>query len=107
MRYIYLFTILIIVSCSSLNKKAVPKQEKPNILFLFADDQMFNTIGALENCPVKTPHLDELMKNGVSFSRTYNQGSYMPAVCVASRTMILTGGYIWKAASFSKKLIIF
>ena len=101
--YIYLFAILIIVSCASLNKKAVSKQEKPNILFLFADDQMFNTIGALENCPVKTPHLDELMKNGVSFSRTYNQGSYMPAVCVASRTMILTGGYIWKAASYSKK----
>lgn len=91
-----------VFSCTSL-QKTVPEQKKPNILFLFADDQMFNSIGALEDCPVKTPHLDQLMKNGVSFSRTYNQGSYMPAVCVASRTMMLTGGYIWKAASYSKK----
>lgn len=76
---------------------------KPNILFIFADDQMFNTIGALENCPVKTPNLDRLMNNGVSFSRAYNQGSFAPAVCVASRTMIITGGYLWNAATFSRK----
>lgn len=79
------------------------KTEKPNILFIFADDQTFNTIGALEDCPVKTPNLDKLMSNGVSFSHTYNQGSFTPAVCVASRTMLVTGGNIWRAASYSKK----
>lgn len=79
------------------------QEKKPNILFIFADDQTFNTIGALENCPVKTPNLDRLMDNGVSFSHTYNQGSFTPAVCVASRTMLVTGGNIWRAASYSKK----
>lgn len=82
---------------------ACAQEEKPNIVFIFADDQMFNTIGALEDCPVKTPNLDKLMDNGVSFSHTYNQGSFTSAVCVASRTMLITGGYLWKAATYSKK----
>ncbi|MDN3667589.1 sulfatase-like hydrolase/transferase [Algibacter miyuki] len=98
-----LLIISICISCNSKGKTTISKVEKPNILFLFADDQMFNTIGALNNCPVKTPNLDRLLSNGVSFSHTFNQGSFTPAVCVASRTMLVTGGYLWKAASYSKK----
>ena len=43
------------------------------------------------------------MDSGVSFSRTYNQGSYSQAVCIASKTILVTGGNLWKAASYSKK----
>ncbi|WP_252723172.1 sulfatase-like hydrolase/transferase [Pseudotamlana agarivorans] len=88
---------------SSLYAQSKQETKKPNILFIFADDQAFNTIGALENCPVKTPNLDKLMERGVSFSHTYNQGSFTAAVCVASRTMLATGGHLWRAASYSKK----
>lgn len=96
---------LVVLICSTLSccKQKAVEIVKPNLLFIFADDQMFNSIGALENCPIKTPNLDRLRQNGVSFSRTYNQGSFAPAVCVASRTMLVTGAYLWKAASFSKK----
>ncbi|ANW97419.1 hypothetical protein AXE80_03355 [Wenyingzhuangia fucanilytica] len=87
----------------NLYAQSTQENNKPNILFIFADDQTFNTIGALENCPVKTPNLDKLMNNGVSFSHTFNQGSFTPAVCVASRTMLNTGAFIWNAATYSKK----
>lgn len=106
MKKISLLPLLILIACFSCNtktKSAILKTEKPNILFLFADDQMFNTIGALNGLDVKTPNLDRLVDQGVSFSHTFNQGSFTPAVCVASRTMMVTGGYLWKAASFSKK----
>ena len=76
---------------------------KPNILFIFADDQMFNSIGAMAGCPVKTPNLDRLMEQGVSFTHAYNMGSFTPAVCVASRTMLNTGSFLWRAAAFSPK----
>ena len=105
----HLFTLLVItlftMSCkeTGTQKEVALEKEKPNILFLFADDQMFNTIGALNNCPVKTPNLDRLLSSGVSFSHTFNQGSFTPAVCVASRTMLITGGNLWNAASYSKK----
>lgn len=92
-----LFILFIYLSSHAQQKK------KPNVLFIFADDLMFNSIGAIEDCPVKTPNLDKLMESGVSFSRTYNQGSFSPAVCIASRTMLTTGAYLWKAASYSKQ----
>ena len=74
---------------------------KPNILFIFADDMMWDSIGAVEDCPVETPNLDRLAKQGVRFSHAYNMGSYAPAVCVASRMMLNTGGFVWNAAAFS------
>ena len=109
MKKLHLFTLLVItlfaMSCKETGKQKeiALEKEKPNILFIFADDQMFNTIGALKDCPVKTPNLDRLMANGVSFSHTYNQGSFSAAVCVASRTMLITGANLWKAASYAKK----
>ena len=74
---------------------------KPNILFIFADDQMWDSIGAFNDCPVQTPNLDRLAQRGVQFSHVYNMGSYVPAVCVASRTMLNTGGFVWNAAAFA------
>ncbi|MDB4767022.1 sulfatase-like hydrolase/transferase [bacterium] len=76
---------------------------KPNILFIFADDMMWDSIGAFENCPVETPNLDRLAKQGVRFSHAYNMGSYSPAVCVASRTMLNTGSTLWHAAALAPK----
>ncbi|MCA9173703.1 MAG: sulfatase-like hydrolase/transferase [Planctomycetales bacterium] len=71
--------------------------ERPNILFIFADDQAFDTIGALGNDEVETPNLDQLVRRGATFTRAYNQGSWSGAVCVASRTMLVTGRYLWHA----------
>ncbi len=75
---------------------AAPKK-KPNILFLFTDDQTFQSIGSLNNPAVKTPNIDRLVKNGVTFTHCFNQGSWTGAVCVASRAMLNTGRYIYHA----------
>lgn len=75
----------------------------PNVLFIFADDQTFESIGSLNNNEIKTPNLDQLKDMGATFTHTFNQGSWAPAVCVASRTMLNTGKYIWKAARYSAK----
>ncbi|MBT5478284.1 MAG: sulfatase-like hydrolase/transferase, partial [Verrucomicrobia bacterium] len=71
--------------------------EKPNILFLFADDQCFETIRALEHTDIETPNLDRLVHGGTTFTHAYNMGSWSGAVCVASRTMLNTGRFIWSA----------
>ena len=76
---------------------------KPNVLFIFADDQTFESIGSLNNNEIKTPNLDRLKDMGVTFSHTFNQGSWTPAVCVASRAMLNTGKFVWRAAKYSKK----
>ncbi len=65
--------------------------DRPNIVFLFGDDQRPDTVAAHGNDFIKTPHLDRLAANGLSFRQNYCAGSYSGAVCVASRSMLMTG----------------
>jgi arylsulfatase A-like enzyme len=81
----------------------VNAKKKPNVLFIFADDQCYETIGQLGITDIETPNLDRLMKSGTSFTRAYNMGSWSGAVCVASRHMLNTGRFIWRAEQASKK----
>ena len=86
----------IVLLFTALNLSA-GSNKKPNILFLFTDDQTIETIGGLNNKEILTPHLDELVKNGTTFNHCYNQGSWSAAVCVASRTMLITGQTLFHA----------
>ena len=79
-------------------------KEQPNILFIFADDQAFDMINALGNKEVQTPNLDRLVKQGVTFTHAYNQGAWHGAVCVASRTMLNTGRFLWEAQQLEPEL---
>lgn len=65
--------------------------KRPNFLFLIADDLTFNGIQSMGNSEVQTPNLDRLVKQGVAFTHCFQQGSWLPAVCVASRTMLNCG----------------
>jgi len=64
---------------------------RPNILFIFADDQRADTLAALGNAHIQTPNLDRLVRRGVSFNRAYMQGGMNGATCVPSRAMLLSG----------------
>ena len=72
-------------------RTAPPPSDRPNILFLFADDQRADTIRAWGNEWIDTPNLDRLAAEGLSFERNYVFGSNSGAVCVPSRAMVLTG----------------
>ena len=61
--------------------------EKPNVLFLMVDQQRFDTIAALGNRIVYTPHLDRLVNRGLAFT---NAHSPCP-VCIPARYCIRTG----------------
>jgi len=67
------------------------EDRQPNILFLFSDDQSFETIRALGHTDIDTPNLDRLVSGGTTFTHAYHMGSWNPAVCIASRSMLITG----------------
>jgi arylsulfatase A-like enzyme len=71
--------------------------ERPNIVFLLSDDQHRDTIHALGNAEIETPHLDELARRGTSFSNVFCMGSTQPAVCMPSRAMLLSGRSLFRA----------
>ncbi len=60
---------------------------KPNIILITTDQQRFDTIQALGNDVIYTPHLNWLTDEGVTYTRTYADCP----VCVPSRTSIMTG----------------
>ena len=81
----------ILPGCSDTGEIAGGKNKRPNILFLFTDDQRFDTIRALGNKQIVTPNMDRLVRNGTTFTNAYIMGSMSGAVCMPSRAMLLSG----------------
>ena len=61
--------------------------QRPNILFLFADDQRYDTLSCAGHDIVRTPTIDRLAEQGVRFSNAH----VTTAVCWVSRAVVLTG----------------
>ena len=61
--------------------------QKPNIVFILADDLGYSDIGCYGG-EIATPHLDSLAKGGLRFTQFYNTGR-----CWPSRAALLTGYY--------------
>ena len=92
--------LLVVGYCAALAPQPTAAAEptaRPNIVFLFADDQCFDTINALGNDEIETPNLDRLARRGTTFTHAYNMGGWSGAICVASRTMLNSGRFLWNA----------
>lgn len=61
--------------------------ERPNIIFIMADDLGYGDLGCYGQEKIQTPHLDEMAKEGMRFTDFY-AGS---TVCAPSRCALLTG----------------
>ena len=89
-----LFAILVALTLATFSSSRAAN--RPNIVFLFADDQRADTISAHGNSHIRTPNLDRMAAGGFSFRRNYCAGSFSGAVCVASRSMLMTGRHWMK-----------
>ena len=94
---LYLFCSFGLNSLFAAEPTNSSQEEKPNILFIFSDDQEFSTLSALGHAEVQTPNLDRLVRQGTTFTHAYNMGAWNGAVCVASRHMLNTGRFVWNA----------
>ncbi len=82
------FWLLLLASAANLFGDDV----KPNIIFLFADDQSTYSVGCYGNKDVVTPNMDRLAADGLVFDKHYNT----TAICMASRANVFTGMYEYK-----------
>lgn len=97
--FLLIFSI-VFIQCKGPGDKP---DNKPNILFIFADDQSYEALSAFGS-EVQTPNLDRLAANGLVMTHAYNQGAWNGAVCLASRAMLNTGRYLWHALEVDKEL---
>ncbi len=77
---------------------------RPNILFVFTDDQAYEALGAAGRVDIDTPNLDRLAALGTHLTHAYNMGSWSGAVCVPSRAMAVTGRSLWRVQPIHRKM---
>ena len=65
------------------------QQQRPNILFIFADDHAYQAISAYGSNRNHTPNIDRLAREGMLFHNALVTNS----ICAPSRAVILTGKY--------------
>jgi arylsulfatase A-like enzyme len=81
-----------LVSALAYGSEPPPAVKRPpSVLVILSDDQRADTIHALGNEAIRTPALDALVARGTVFTRASCMGSTVPAVCVPSRAMLLSG----------------
>ncbi len=88
---LFIFLIMFMYSSIGNTKQKSKHNEKPNVLFIFADDQRADALGCAGNTYIQTPNIDQIASNGVLFSNTYVMGGHHAAVCAPSRAMLMSG----------------
>jgi arylsulfatase A-like enzyme len=80
-----LIALLLVSSCRS-------QDERPNILFIIADDISRTSMSAYGCQYIETPNFDQLASEGVLFTNAYVTNPK----CAPTRACLLTGRYSWQ-----------
>jgi len=83
-----------IISCLVFLSTMVFAADKPNVIFIFADDMGYGEIEALDPdfAKIPTPQLNRLAAEGQIYTDAHTSSS----VCTPSRYSLLTGRYSWR-----------
>lgn len=87
--FVFLTTALFLFSCQR-------KEQLPNIIIIFADDQGYADVGVFGAKGFSTPNIDKLADEGMRFTNFY----VSEAVCSASRSSLMTGCYAKRVSIF-------
>eukprot|EP00928_Gymnodinium_smaydae_P036493 TRINITY_DN254_c0_g1_i1.p1 TRINITY_DN254_c0_g1~~TRINITY_DN254_c0_g1_i1.p1 ORF type:complete len:516 (-),score=58.15 TRINITY_DN254_c0_g1_i1:74-1621(-) len=71
----------------SVNSIQFHNVERPNLLFIMTDQQRFDAMSSAGNTVLKTPNMDRIAHEGVTFRNAYTANP----VCVPARSTLLTG----------------
>ncbi|MFI3316175.1 MAG: arylsulfatase [Rikenellaceae bacterium] len=87
-------SLLIIPAAMALASCSTESYEKPNIIFILADDMGYGDVSFLDsNSKINTPHLDKMASQGAVLTDAHSSAS----VSTPTRYSILTGRYNWRS----------
>ncbi|MEO6282109.1 MAG: arylsulfatase [Dyadobacter sp.] len=68
------------------------KKQKPNVIFIYADDVGYGDLSSYGATKISTPNIDRLAKEGIRFTNAHATS----ATCTPSRFALMTGKYPWR-----------
>lgn len=83
---------LVFIGFFSCAQKQASGTERPNILFIIADDASFSSMGIYGSEYISTPNFDKLARDGILFANAFSNNPK----CAPARASILTGRYSWQ-----------
>lgn len=87
-KFLYTLTLLLAISaCQSTETRSSDDTARPNIIFILADDLGYGDLPTYGQQKLKTPNIDRIAKNGMTFIQHYSGST----VCAPSRSSLLTG----------------
>jgi len=84
---------VLVVQAILARQVVAQSNDRPNIVFILADDMGYGDLGCYGHPLAKTPNIDRLAKQGARFTQHYANGSE----CSPTRTAFLTGQYQQRA----------
>jgi arylsulfatase A-like enzyme len=87
------FMILQFTACDRTDITSEGEAKQPNIIILFADDMGYGDLGCYGHPLIRTPHLDQMSKEGIRLTSFYVAES----LCTPSRAALLTGRYPFRS----------
>ena len=86
-KLILLLAVATTAGCRQNSNSAQAHSERPNVIYILADDLGFGDLGAYGQTKFATPNLDKLAAEGIRFTRHYSGST----VCAPSRSVLMTG----------------
>lgn len=94
-----LLLLVFLANCKSQNSQ----RSIPNFIIIFADDLGYGDLGSYGHPSIRTPHLDQMAREGMRFSQFYVAAS----ICTPSRAGLLTGKLPVRNGMDGKRSVLF
>jgi arylsulfatase A-like enzyme len=85
----FLILLAATVGLTACGPAGAPQRDRPNIIFLLADDQRADSFSFTGHAFAQTPNIDQLAKNGTRFTNAFT----VQPICAPSRFAFLSGQY--------------
>jgi len=80
-------TFVTAIFAASFTAPAVSAADRPNVIWIMADDLGYGDLGCYGQKVISTPHLDRMAQEGLRFTQFYAGAT----VCAPSRSVLMTG----------------
>lgn len=99
-RWLKAFAIVFAIAVVGLAFSVEGASKRPNLVFVFSDQQSWDMLGCYGNSEIITPHLDRFASEGIQFNHCISSSP----ICTPYRAMLLSGQHTLRNGAFGNDI---